>query len=202
MKIRKVSLIALLLFGLSACLKTNNANKLYKAPAMTEAGFNMVVEIPAGSSHKYEFNPATMVFEIDQIDGKDRIIDFLPYPGNYGFIPSTLMEEERGGDGDALDVLLISEAIEQGSLVEFLPIAALLLNDGGEIDTKIIGIPIDPDKQVIKVKNFQEFLIKYDAAKKIVEDWFLNYKGFGKTEFLGWKDDTYAREEIKKWMLQ
>ncbi|MDA9133798.1 inorganic diphosphatase, partial [Gammaproteobacteria bacterium] len=52
----------------------------------------MVVEIPAGTNKKIEYDKNINEFFIDKIDGVDRVINFLPYPGNYGFIPSTKMD--------------------------------------------------------------------------------------------------------------
>ena len=80
----------------------------------------MVVEIPAGTNHKIEYDPSTDSFENDKKDGKDRVISFLPYPGNYGFIPSTLMNKDRGGDGDALDILVIGESEPTGTVLSCL----------------------------------------------------------------------------------
>lgn len=168
-------------------------------PAFSDQGINVIVEIPAGSNHKIEYNYQTGKFENDLENGSIRIIDFLPYPANYGFIPGTHMDIERGGDGDALDVLVIAESLSTGSLIEVQAIAALLLLDNGEIDTKIIAVPIDSSMQIIRVKDFRDFLINYDAAKKIIEDWFLSYKGLGVMEFLGWEDEKYALNEIKRW---
>lgn len=127
------------------------------------------------------------------------MIDFLPYPGNYGFIPSTLMEESRGGDGDALDILVIAESLKTGDTISVIPIGTLLLNDRGEEDTKIIAVPADPQKRVLQATDYQTFTVKYNAAQKIIENWFLNYKGLGVTKFVGWKNDRYAMQEIQKW---
>ncbi len=174
-----------------------------KLPAITENGaINMVVEIPAGTNHKYEYNSADKAFEIELIDGEERVVDFLPYPGNYGFIPSTLMEEERGGDGDALDILLISESMERGTVVEVLPLGVLLLKDNNEMDTKIIAVPLDTLQNVIGARSYQVFLIEYDAARRIIEEWFTHYKGDRRIELIGWKDENYAWREIEKWMVK
>lgn len=158
---------------------------------------NVVVEIPAGTNHKIEYNYANASFENDQIDGKDRIIQFLPYPGNYGFIPGTLMDKERGGDGDALDILVIGEAVPTGSLVQVKAIGALMLKDKGEIDTKIVAVPLQ--NSPVQVDGFIDFALKYDAARRIIEDWFLNYKGAGVMELMRWEDENYALSEIRKW---
>ncbi|MEL6971491.1 MAG: inorganic diphosphatase [Bacteroidota bacterium] len=158
-----------------------------------------VIEIPAGTNQKIEYDYATGSFQMDQIDGKDRVIDFLPYPGNYGFVPGTLMDTERGGDGDALDILVIGEAVETGTSMPVIPLGALLLRDRDEIDTKLIGIPADPAQQVIEAKDFMSFALRYDAARRIIEDWFQNYKGAGRVEIIRWEDEQYAWSEVEKW---
>src|SRR5690606_18639853 len=111
-------------------------------PLLSENGYyQAVIEIPSGTNKKYEYNVTTKTFEIDQKNGRDRIINFLSYPGNYGFIPSTLSDKTKGGDGDALDVLLLSEAHQIGDVVEIIPITMLKLLDQGEEDYKIIAVP-------------------------------------------------------------
>jgi len=189
--------ISLSLVSFISCKNEPNPTAL---PAITDSGAIVaVIEIPAGTNRKIEYDYTNKRFQIDVIDGKERVIDFLPYPGNYGFIPSTLMDEERGGDGDALDILVISESIPTGDTISVLPIGALMLNDGGEIDTKIIAVPNDPEKRIMNVTDFETFAVKYSTAKNIIENWFLNYKDLGKTEFMGWRNGTYALSEIRKW---
>jgi len=203
-------LIPILLFPLMVFLATSCDSKtatpeadVETLPVETVAGsINVVIEIPAGTNHKIEYNKSTETFEVDTLGGKKRVIDFLPYPGNYGFIPSTYMAPEQGGDGDALDVLVISESVPTGTVMAVLPIAALQLRDDGALDTKIIAIPADSTKRVIAATTFEDWLIDYDAAKYMVEQWFLNYKGLGEVEFLGWRNQTQALEEIEKWTVE
>lgn len=168
-------------------------------PAISGDLVNMVVEIPAGTNHKIEYRPEEAIFRVDQLEGEERVIHFLPYPGNYGFIPGTLMDKAKGGDGDALDILLISEAVPTGTVVGVQPIGALLLRDRGEIDTKIIAVPVDSTNQVLEADNFIDFMVYYDAGRRILEDWFTNYKGQGVVEMIRWEDDRYAWQEIRKW---
>ncbi|MEL6863215.1 MAG: inorganic diphosphatase [Bacteroidota bacterium] len=173
-----------------------------QVPALTEQGFHIVIEIPAGTNHKIEFNKENGRFENDLENGQTRVVDFLPYPGNYGFIPSTLMAESRGGDGDALDVLLIAESLPTGTVVEARPIAALVLRDNGEMDTKIIAQPVDSSLQIIDVQHYEDFMMRYNGAQNIIRNWFVQYKGLGKVDFLGWRNDDYALSEIKKWIIE
>jgi len=192
---------SLLLFSFFACQPQNSEKKLYKLPASTAEGVQVVIEIPAGTNKKIEYHTERKRFEVDSINGRARTINFLPYPGNYGFIPSTYMNPEEGGDGDALDVLVISNSVATGAVMNVLPIAALQLRDHEEIDTKIIAIPADSTARTLQATNFTEFLIEYNMAKKIVEDWFVGYKGIGQMELIGWEDEKGAMREIERWTI-
>lgn len=58
---------------------------------------NTVVEIPSGSSNKYEYDVGLGVFKLDRV-----LYSPVHYPADYGFIPGTL-----GQDGDPLDILIL-----------------------------------------------------------------------------------------------
>jgi inorganic pyrophosphatase len=197
-------MIRYLPFLLLALLCTNceTAPDYESIPAREGEAIHVVVEIPAGTNVKIEYDKNARQFRPDQIDGQDRVIQFLCYPGNYGFIPSTLMDEARGGDGDALDVLVLGPAQPTGSVVKALPVGALMLRDRGEIDTKIIAVPLLEDDRVMPVDEFQDLLLDYDPVRRIVEEWFTHYKGFQQVEFLGWEDEKYAWKEVEKWEVE
>ena len=185
---------------MSSC-QTNSKTKV-PMPNTTfneDGSINAYIEIPAGGNIKYEYDAEKQTLEPDQVNNKDRVIDFLPYVGNYGFITATEMDTAEGGDGDALDVLVLSESVEKGSVMRVLPIAVILLEDQGEKDHKIIAVPFDASKRTINVEKFSAFITRYNAAQFIVQEWFLNYKGFGAMKLKGWKDEQYALKEIKRW---
>ncbi len=195
----------LLLIILSACRDQNGAHEIPREPYAVASiegdALNVIVEIPAGTNHKIEYQTETGFSNDTLLGGATRVINFLPYPGNYGFVPNTLMDKERGGDGDPLDVLVICESVPTGTLLPVKPIGALLLRDRGEIDTKIIAVPQDSSLRVFKPENFLEFALEQDAARSIIETWFLNYKGPKQTELIRWEDETYAWREVRKWRL-
>jgi len=58
-----------------------------------------LVEIPKGSRNKYEFDKTLGRIRLDRV-----LYSPLHYPADYGFILNTLAE-----DGDALDVLIVTE---------------------------------------------------------------------------------------------
>lgn len=201
LKITRFRLLLPILLGYLFFTGCASSKDYYHIPTMvSNNSFNAVVEIPAGTNKKYEYNPLQKEFIIDTENGKERVIDFLPYPGNYGFIPSTLSKTDLGGDGDALDVLILSESLSTGTVIEVLPIALLKLIDDEEIDYKIIAIPVDKSKQIITATSYQNLSTNYPKLIEIVEIWFLNYNKNDISRIEGWGDEQEALEEIQKHM--
>jgi inorganic pyrophosphatase len=100
----------------------------------TKESINVIVEIPKGSSNKYEIDKETGLIKLDRANYGPT-----PYPVDYGFIPQTLAE-----DGDAMDILLFSTfPISSGILVPARPVALMEMTDDGETDNKIIAVPVD-----------------------------------------------------------
>jgi inorganic pyrophosphatase len=161
----------------------------------------VVVEIPAGTNKKLEYDYVTNTFPADIKDGEERIVNFLPYPGNYGFIPSTVMDRARGGDGDAVDVLVLSQHSPTGTILQVIPIALLNLMDNGEIDSKIIAVPIKANQRVISATSYSQLHSKYPNVQRVIELWFTSYKGPGIIELCDWGDERRARAEVEKWLM-
>lgn len=178
------------------------AMHLLKQPTFSAQGrLNGVIEIPAGTNRKFEIDKESGVIRPDLRDGRPRMINFLPYPLNYGFIPSTRMDKNRGGDGDPLDVLLLAESVPSGTLLEIVPIGLLMLQDGGEWDNKVLAIPADPALRIITATDWQHFQQDYSAIRHILELYFMYYDGLGVMTLMGWGDEQAALEEVKKWQL-
>ena len=122
----------------------------------------------------------------------------MPYPGNYGFIPSTYSDPDKGGDADALDVLIIAENMPTGAIVEILPIGILKLIDNKELDYKIIAIPVRKELQVMDPKTFDDFNKRYPKAKEMIRMWFSNYDQKDSLYVKGWGNEKEALAEINK----
>lgn len=195
MKLLKISLFVIVCLIISCDRKLDYYNVSVQS---NNGNFNAIIEIPAGTNKKIEYNNLSKTFEVDLKNGKDRIVQFLPYIGNYGYIPSTFSNPKEGGDGDALDVLVLSENVETGTIIEIEPIAVLKLLDKGEIDYKIIAIPANKTTQIIKVDLGDNFLIDYPAVKTMIELWFLNYNKEDVSIIEGWGNREEAIYEIEK----
>ncbi len=99
--------------------------------------FTSVVEIPMGSSVKYELDKETGLLRLDRI-----LYSAVYYPANYGFIPQTLAE-----DDDPLDVLVLcQEAVAPLTLVDARAIGLMTMVDSGKKDHKILAVAVhDPE---------------------------------------------------------
>lgn len=198
----RIPLIAAIALFFTACSSDSSSVNYGTLPAYSGTGnVQVVVEIPAGTNKKFEYDYSTNTFPADIKDGKERVVQFIGYPGNYGFIPSTMMDEARGGDGDALDVLVLAEHQPTGTVMEVIPIAVLELEDGGEIDSKIIAVPADESQRVVNVTTYKQLSADYASVKRLVRIWFLGYKGRNVMKFKGWSDEKAAEAEVKKWLV-
>jgi len=96
--------------------------------------FMTVVEIPMGSSVKYELDKETGLLRLDRI-----LYSAVFYPANYGFIPQTLAE-----DDDPLDALVLcQEPVAPLTLVNARAIGLMTMIDSGKKDHKILAVAVD-----------------------------------------------------------
>lgn len=178
---------------------TKEAIDYYHLPTFVNDTLQAVIEIPAGTNKKIEFHKERKEFIVDSIDSQPRSIKFLPYIGNYGFIPSTYSNPEEGGDGDALDILVLAESQPSGSLMKVIPIGVLRLLDNGASDDKIIAVPAQKELQIFPVKDFESLSIHYPEIRKIISLWFQNYDTKDKLSVLAFNGEDTAIAIIKKW---
>ncbi len=166
------------------------------SPRNPDGTFNVVVEIPAGTNAKWEVSKTgEMIWEVRK--GEPRIVQFLPYPGNYGMIPGTLLSKDDGGDGDALDVLVLGPAVPRGSVIAVHVIGLMKFLDDGEQDDKILAVMLDTP--LAKVRNLADLDQSFQGASEIVNRWFTSYKGpGGRMDFRGWGDADEAIKLIQR----
>ncbi|MEM1041779.1 MAG: inorganic diphosphatase [Bacteroidota bacterium] len=92
---------------------------------------NVVIEVPKGGTVKYELDKESGMLRVDRV-----LYSAVYYPANYGFIPRTL-----GGDGDALDVLvLMDQPVDPFSILTARAIGALPMVDEAGEDEKILAV--------------------------------------------------------------
>lgn len=155
---------------------------------------NVVVEIPAGSSHKIEWNRDLAVMQLDRVEPA-----IFAKPTNYGFIPQTLDE-----DGDELDALIITdEPLTTGIFLEARVIGVMKFEDDGEIDDKVIVVPADDRNTGNAIKTLADVP---EQLIKQIEHHFAHYKDLkkpGSTIVKGFGDINEAKviihESVERW---
>lgn len=164
-------------------------------PGDVENGLvNVVVEIPAGSSHKIEWDREKAIMKLDRVDPK-----IFAKPTNYGFIPQTLDE-----DGDELDALIITdEPLSTGIFLQARIIGVMNFVDDGEVDDKILVVPADDRMTGNAINSLAD--IPQQKIDQITHH-FTHYKDLkkpGSTVVKSWGDieeaKTVIRKSIERW---
>jgi len=148
---------------------------------------NAVVEIPLDGISKYEYDKELHVFRLDR-----NLWSPVHYPGDYGFIPSTL-----GDDGDPLDVLVLVDTPSfPGCLQEVRPIGVLEMVDQGQGDEKILAV----GEGNPRYKDVKEYSDIYPHILREITHFFSIYKDLeGKrVEVRGWHGSKTAKDVIVK----
>jgi len=163
---------------------------------------NAYVEITPADTVKYEVDKQTGFLKVDRPQAFSS-----QCPSMYGFIPRTycgakvagffaqkMKMEKVEGDGDPLDICILSERpiFKSDILVEAKPIGGLRMIDNGEADDKIVAV-LRGDLVYGNMTAIE------DCPHNLIDrlrHYFLTYKDFpsvslGKTEIA----HTYGREE-------
>src|SRR3977135_2227854 len=97
-------------------------------------GFPAVIEIPKGSTNKYELDKDTGLLRLDRV-----LYSAVYYPADYGFIPRPFCD-----DGDPLDVLVLGqEPVYPLTLVQARAVGVMRMRDDKGIDDKIIAVSVN-----------------------------------------------------------
>lgn len=160
---------------------------------------NVVIEIPAGDNEKWELWKKDGSIRWEFKNNSFRKINYLPYISNYGFIPQTLFSKEIGGDGDPIDVILISERIKRGSVIKSKILGVINMIDEGNNDSKIVAVNLDSFAFNASIlNNLNDLRLNYPGALEIIEIWFRNYKLNSNIIINGYGDINDAKKIIRE----
>lgn len=151
---------------------------------MTDTEVMATIEIPKGSNIKYEIKDGRLIC--------DRVLHTpMNYIFNYGCFEQTL-----AGDGDPLDVVLLTDtSFHPNCLVKCRIIGVLMTSDEKGQDEKIIAVPaknIDPQYSIYKDIS--------DLSKSTLDQirfFFENYKSLEKGKEVKVGDFKNQKEAMK-----
>lgn len=151
---------------------------------------NVIVEIPKGSTNKYEIEHDTGLVRLDRV-----LYSPLFYPCDYGFIPETMYS-----DGDPLDALvLLTHPTFPGCIVDAKPIGVLGMRDEKGRDDKIVCVATkDP-----RFSDMEELTDLSEHVRREIVHFFEVYKQLEEksVEILGWDTKDEARRLIEEFRI-
>ena len=150
----------------------------------------VAIEIPAGGFTKYEIDEDTGHVLVDRFVRMP-----VAYPTNYGSITQSL-----GGDNDPLDALVITRTpLHPGVIIEARPIAILKSVDGGEVDDKVIAVPVSGvDPTYDGVRDISDLPT---LQKQQIESFFRVYKQLKSDKAIdikGWANAAEAKKMVRE----
>lgn len=150
---------------------------------------NVIIEVPIGGEPiKYELDKASGALVVDRF-----LYTSMRYPGNYGFVPQTLC-----GDGDPLDVVVMNtRPIMPGAFLKCRPIGALLMEDDGGTDEKLIAVPVTELTQ--HYDHIQTLSDLPEIETQRIQHFFEHYKDLEPNKWvkiLGWADVDEAKKIV------
>ncbi len=155
----------------------------------------VVVEIPAGSRNKYEFDEHAGVMRLDRVLSSAVFYNF-----EYGFIEGT-----RADDGDHTDALiLLREPTFTGCHITCRPVGGLRMRDDKGDDFKVLCVALsDPHHDHIK-------RLDQVSAQRLreIEHFFATYKLLEdkRVDVYGWSELDAAldvlRDDRKRWLTE
>ncbi|KIM10326.1 MAG: inorganic pyrophosphatase [Sulfuricurvum sp. PC08-66] len=124
-----------------------------------------VIEIPYGSSIKYEIDKESGAVVVDRV-----LHSAMFYPANYGFVSNTLSQ-----DGDPADVLVLNQyPLQAGSVINCRLVGVLIMEDESGIDEKLLAVPVSKiDPRFEEIKDIDDLP---KATLAMVKNFFETYK--------------------------
>lgn len=154
---------------------------------MGELIVEALIEIPAGSQNKYEFDKEKGVLRLDRV-----LYSPVHYPTDYGYIPETLEE-----DGDPIDILvMVTNPTVPGCIIDCRVVGVLAMEDDKGVDNKLLGVPV-MDPRFVHMHDLSD--VPPHVLREI-EHFFQTYKDLeGKAVTIkGWKDAAAAAEALER----
>lgn len=146
----------------------------------------VLIEIPEGSTVKYEVDEKTGEMTIDRISPTA-----MRFPFSYGMVQGT-----HGEDGDALDALVFfSQPVIPNVVVRCNVIGMLEMEDEGGVDHKLIAVPLEEVDHVTGVWKSLDDVPQ--ARQDQIRHFFEHYKDLEAGKWVKLKD-WKGKEEAQK----
>lgn len=145
---------------------------------------NMVIEVISGSRDKYEYNSPWESFLLDRI-----IPSSVVFPVEYGFVPQSWFD-----DNDPLDIMVLSyEPLEVGCIVKVRVIGALIIEDEGGVDAKVLSVLVND----ARFEGYNDISDVHPHQLREIQEFFETYKRLEPHKWVKVKEWKNAAEASK-----
>jgi len=149
---------------------------------------NVVVEVPAGSRNKYEYEPELGVIM------RDRVLPGnIRYPADYGFIPSTIST-----DGEPIDAVVAAyDPVFPGCLLKARVVGALQMGGEEGAEPNVLAVPSD-DPRFDDIQTLEDLP---EQNLHEIENFFVAFKrleGDEEAQVQGWEGLEETHEIIQE----
>jgi uncharacterized FAD-dependent dehydrogenase len=110
---------------------------------------------------------------------------FLPAPLTHGI----LVNEAQ----DTLNIMVLSVHTDI-TMIEIIPLGAFKILEDTLATQYILSYPYDTSYTSMPRMSYTDFVVKYNAAKVLIDNYFSNYKGLGKTRVIDWQNTHMAQK--------
>ena len=185
-------IIALLYFSCGDIEIGNGNSRSLQLPELVSGeNYNVMVEIPSGSSFEYSYNHD--LNQIDTIESSAGPISYLPFPANFGFVPIL-----KNDDLLKVPVWILGTRQEKGACMPVEILGLIDYTERGKTHRELLALPNNKTLQTIEAKSFGDFAIRYDPVKFMFEYWLKNRHGTGSVSQIVWQDEGTAMEYIEE----
>ena len=127
------------------------------------------------------------------------MVEFLPAPGNLGFVPGTRALAADAAPGSPLSALVLAESQPAGTVLEVLPVALLTLDVRGRLQPVIVAVPARPGQRILPLATDWTTLNRhYPGVQAFLSLWFRHRAS--DTRIVSWKDEQAANRLVRRWM--
>ncbi len=188
-KLRWICILQLFIF--ISCSKQD----YYSIPLYSnEHRLQAVIEIPSGTSYNIDYCHKSNRFKFTS--GLANLNSEKVHPFNIGFIPSTTIQSGSSDPGSPLKVIILSEPMKTGSIVEVLPLGIVSARHDNKVSNLIIAIPFSSKARIIEAENYSELISMYPGMIKSIEAWLCQGDSLTDRTNFNWQDEVLASKLI------
>ena len=118
---------------------------------------------------------------------------FLPAPLTHGLLINEM--------NDTLNVFILAQHTNLKDM-EIVPLGAFKIEEGGVSTTFLLAYPYDHNLSSMPVMSFNDFVIRNHSAKVIIDTYYSNYKGLGKTRVEEWQNTHMAQKIVDDFLKE